>query len=299
VLSYEADGDALPDLLWSPPEGSGRATSVLPRAGGGLLVSGVVEDDPPPGWWTVAFDGGGAVSWSHFEGEEVPAGAFSGAFLLSADPVRVWADDETACGLFSLQLWSLDAATGEPLWDAKWPPPGDCSSFIPSQARLAGDRIVVAGHGNVPSVPASFDAIALSFDASSGAFQWARSHLGATIAIEVALASNDGSALVATTLFPPENPGPTPLWLSGWDRAGDLCATPVELPASRVNAVLRAPELPGTGGAALVLVGGAFNVVGTTADDLVVQRVLDPCAGIFTDGFESGDTDAWSTTGIS
>jgi hypothetical protein len=287
VLSYAADGEALPDLLWSPPEGDGRVTSILPRAGGGLLVAGLVENDPPPGWWVVALDAAGLPEWSRFEDGETVAGAFSGAFLLSADPVRVWADDETHCGLFSLRVWALDAATGAPLWDATWPTNGfpGCESFTPDSVVLEGDRIVAAGVGNVASLPASFDPIAVAFDAASGELAWARSYAGATTGIRAEVSSRGGSALMAATLFPQPNPGPTRLWLASWDRDGDVCAAPFEI-------------LPGRVGASFAVEPGAWLVVGSsfsssTGDDLVLQRAENPCAPLFADGFEAGDTSAW------
>ena len=169
VISFGADGAPLPDVVWSPPAGEARANSVLPRSGGGLLVAGQVENIAPPGWWTVALDAAGAEVWKHFDDGGTPAGVFSGAFLLSADPVRVFADDETFCGLFSLRLWALDAATGAPLWDATWPPNDSptCNSFILDSVILEGDRIVASGVGDVASVGASFAPLAATFDAAS------------------------------------------------------------------------------------------------------------------------------------
>lgn len=291
VVSYAANGDALPDLLWSPPEGTGKVTSILPRAGGGLLISGLVEDDPPPGWWTVALDAAGVEDWKHFENGETVAGAFSGAFLLSAEPVRVWADDETHCGLFSLRLWSLDAATGAALWDATWPTTGfpGCDSFTPDSVTLSGGRIVAAGVGNVASVSASFDPIVVSFDAATGGTEWERIFVGATTGIRAEVASVSGTALVASTLFPQPNPGPTPLWLSSWDRDGATCASPFEVLPARIQSSFATPS------GHWLLVGDAFSFSGTTADDLVIQRVNAPCGALFADGFESGDTQAWSS----
>ena len=230
VLSFTAEGDPLPDVVWSPPSGGGRATSLLPRTGGGLLVAGLTESLSPPGWWTVALDAAGAEVWKHFDDGGTPAGVFSGAFLLSADPVRVWADDETFCGLFSLRLWALDAATGAPLWDATWPPNGSpaCNSFIVDSVLLEGDRIVASGVGDVASVGASFDPLASTFDAATGAHQWTQVFSGATTGIRAEVASVGGSALLASTLFPDPNPGPTPLWLAAWDRDGDACGAPLE-----------------------------------------------------------------------
>jgi hypothetical protein len=291
VVSYAGNGDALPDILWSPPEGTGKVTSILPRAGGGLLISGVVEDDPPPGWWTVALDAAGAEEWKHFESGKAPAGAFSGAFLLSGDPVRVWADDETGCGLFSLRLWSLDAATGAPLWDATWPTTGfpGCDSFTPDSVTLSGGRIVAAGVGNVESVGASFDSIVVSFDAATGGTQWERVYTGATTGMRAEVASVSGTALVASTLFPQPNPGPTPLWLSSFDRDGAECVSPFEVLPARVRSSLATPS------GHWLLVGYAFSFEGATTDDLVLQRVDDPCGALFADGFESGDTTAWTS----
>lgn len=293
VLSFTAAGDPLPDIVWSPPAGDGRATSLLPRASGGLLVAGLVNLTPP-GWWTVALDAAGGEVWKHFDDGGTGAGIFTGAFLLSADPVRLWADDETLCGVFSLYLWALDAATGTPLWDATWPPNEvpNCNGFIPDSVALEGDRIVAAGVGNVPPVGASFDPIAVSFDAASGTHQWARVFAGATTGIRAEIASIDGGALVASTLFPSPNPGPTPLWLAAWDRDGGACGAPRALVPARVNAALTVPA--GGSTAAALLVGYGFNFLGATQEDLVVQRVDDPCAGLFRDGFESGGTGQWS-----
>lgn len=294
VLSFTEDGDPLPDVLWSPPTGTGSVTSILPRPGGGLLISGVVEDDSPPGWWTVAFDAAGTEVWSRFEDGGTPAGAFSGAFLLSADPVRAWADDETGCGLFSLRLWSLDAATGAPLWTATWPPAPGCATFTPDSVTLAGDRIVAAGVGNVPVLAASFDAVTAAFDAATGELAWTRVFAGATTGIRSEVVSVGGTALVATTLFPLPNPGPTPLWLASWDFAGDTCAAPVEIVPARVEASF---ALSGADGAGWLLVGDGFNFDGATTNDIILQRVADPCGTLFADGFETGDTAIWSLEG--
>lgn len=295
VLSFTADGDALPDIVWSLPAGDGRATSVLPRAGGGLLVAGMRENLIPLGWWTVALDAAGAEVWKTFDDGGTNAGIFTGAFLLSADPVRLWADDETLCGVFSLRLWSLDAATGAPLWDATWPPNDvpNCAGFTPDSVTLAGDRILAAGVGNVPGVGASFDPIALSFDVADGELQWARVFPGATSGIRAEVASPGGGALLASTLFPSPNPGPSPLWVAAWDRDGGSCGAPSQPLPARVNAALTLPAGGGTGAA--LLVGYGFNFVGATLEDLVVQRVDDPCAGLFRDGFEGGGTGQWSS----
>lgn len=289
VLSFAADGEPLPDLLWSPPGGDARATSVLPRAGGGLLVAGIVEEVAVPGWWVVALDTGGLPDWSRFEDGETVAGAFSGAFLLSADPVRVWADDETHCGLFSLRLWALDAAAGTPLWDATWPTDGfpGCESFTPDSVTLAGGRIVAAGSANVPASGASFDAVVVALDAATGGLEWVRVFAGATTAIRGEIASRDGGALLATTLFPNPNPGPTPLWFAGWDRGGTPCAPPLELLPARIQSSFALPDN------ALLLVGNAFSFGGGTSDDLIVQRIDNPCPALFADGFETGDPSAW------
>ena len=295
VLSFTAAGDPLPDVVWSPPTAEGRATSVLPRAGGGLLVAGLSETLSPPGWWTVALDAAGAEVWKRFDDGGTVAGIFTGAFLLSADPVRLWADDETHCGVFSLRLWALDAATGAPLWGATWPPNDvpNCDSFTPDGVTLDGDRILGSGVGHVAGVGASFDSIAVSFDAANGALQWARVFAGATTGIRAEVAAIDGGALVASTLFPDPNPGPTPLWLAAWDRDGGACGAPRSLVPARVNAALTVPA--GGGTAAALLVGYGFNVLGATQEDLVVQRVDDPCAGLFRDGFEGGGTGQWSS----
>lgn len=289
VLSWTAAGDPLPDRLWSPPSGEAVATAVVPRPGGGLLVTGRV-DLVVPAWWTVALDAAGAEDWSWFEDGGTDAGTFSGAFPLSADPQRVtvWADDETGCGLFSLRLWSLDAATGAPLWDATWPPPGGCTSFIPDVVSLSGDRIIASGATTHLGSPSSPDAAAIAFDAATGITLWERSHHRDTNAIRADLASFDGTALVASTLFPPVNPGPTPLWLSPWDRNGDACAEPFEL-------------LPASVAASFADAAGRWLIVGSasagvTGIDLVVQRVEDPCRALFADGFESASTQAWSAT---
>lgn len=294
VLSFSADGEALPDIVWSLPAGAGRATSVLPRPGGGLLVAGPRENFIPLGWWTVALDAAGAEVWKTFDDGGTNAGIFTGAFLLSADPVRLWADDETLCGVFSLRLWSLDAATGAPLWDATWPPNDvpNCHGFTPDGVILEGDRIFASGVGNVAPVGASFDPIALSFDAADGTHQWARVLAGATSGIRGEVAAIGGGALLASTLFPNPNPGPTPLWVSAWDRDGGSCDAPSQLLSARVNAALTVPANGGTGAA--LLVGYGFNFAGASQEDLVVQRLDDPCAGLFRDSFESGGTTLWS-----
>lgn len=294
VLSFSAAGDPLPDVVWSLPAGEGRATSVLPRPGGGLLVAGMRENVIPVGWWTVALDAAGAEVWKTFDDGGTTAGIFTGAFLLSADPVRLWADDETLCGVFSLRLWSLDSETGAPLWNATWPPNGvpNCDSFTPDSVVLVGDRILAAGVGNVAGVGASFDPITLSFDAENGAHQWARTFAGATTGIRAEVASPGGGALLASTLFPSPNPGPTPLWAAAWSRDGASCGAPRELLAARVNAALPVTATGST--SAALLVGYGFNFLGSSLEDLIVQRLEDPCAGLFLDGFESGGTGQWS-----
>lgn len=294
VLSFSATGDPLPDVLWPLPAGDGRATSLLPRAGGGLLVAGLMDNVAPPGWWTVALDSAGAEVWSTFDNGGTLAGIFTGAFLLSADPVRLWADDETHCGLFSLRLWALDAATGASLWDTTWPPNDvpNCDSFTPDSVVLAGDRILAAGVGNVAGVGASFDPIALSFDAGDGAHQWAQTFSGATTGIRAEVASPGGGVLLASTLFPSPNPGPTPLWATASSRDGASCGAPRELISARVNAALPVAATGGT--PAALLVGYGFNFLGSSLEDLIVQRLEDPCAGLFLDGFESGGTGQWS-----
>lgn len=286
VISFTATGDPLADVVWSPPTAGGRATSLLPRAGGGLLIAGLTENRSPPGWWTVALDAAGAEVWTHFDDGGTAAGLFTGAFLLSADPVRLWADDETLCGLFSLRLWALDATSGEPLWDATWPPNTvpNCHSFTPDAVTLEGDRIVAAGVGNVASIGASFDPISVSFDAASGAHQWARVFAGDSVGIRAEVASIGGGALLASTHFPNPNGGPTPLWVTAWDRQGANCDAPRQLLPARVNAAVALP--PANGTAAALLVGYGFNLAGATLEDVAVQRIDDPCAGRFRDGFE-------------
>ncbi|MEO7793956.1 MAG: PQQ-binding-like beta-propeller repeat protein [Thermoanaerobaculia bacterium] len=292
VLSFAPNGEPLPDIVWSPPAGEGGATSLLPRPGGSLLVAGIVENVSPPGWWIVALDAKGGVDWSRFEDGETQAGAFSGAFLLSADPVRVWADDETMCGNFSLRVWSLDAKSGAPLWASTWPTGGspECESFTPESVTIAGGRILASGIAKVPASGASFDPTAVSIDAATGELQWARVFDGATTGLRTAIASPDGSALLASSLFPNPSPGPTPLWLASWDRDGAACAPPLELLPARIQSSFALPD------EGLLLVGKVFSGVGGTADDLVLQRVDNPCAALFVDGFEAGDTLAWSAS---
>lgn len=290
VISFTANGDLLADVVWSPPTAGGRATSLLPRAGGGLLVAGLTENLSPPGWWTVALDAAGNEVWKQFEDGGTTAGLFSGAFLLSADPVRLWADDETRCGLFSLRLWALDATSGVPLWGATWPPNDvpNCHSFTPDAVTLDGDRIVAAGVGNVPSVGAAFDPIAVSFDAASGTNEWASVFAGQATGIRAEITLTGGGAVLASTHFPNPNGGPTPLWVSAWDREGASCGAPRELLPARVSAAITLPPSQGTAGA--LLVGYGFNRAGATLEDIVVQRIVDPCAGRFRDGFESVGT---------
>ena len=289
VLSWTAAGDPLPDRIWSPPAGEATATAVAPRPSGGLLVTGSVELTVP-GWWTVALDDAGVEDWSRFEDGGTNAGIFSGAFPLVVDAQRVtvWADDETACGLFSLRLWSLDAATGAPLWDATWPEPSGCEYFIPDVVRLAGDRIVASGATSFFAGPSNPDTAALSFEAATGLPVWARNFHGDTSTIRADVASFAGSALVASTLFPSPNPGPSWLWLSAWNREGVACGAPFELLPARVAASF-------TDAAGRWLVVGAASSL-ATADDVVVQLVSDPCRALFADGFESGDLGAWSSS---
>jgi hypothetical protein len=294
VISFTAAGDPLADVIWSLPTANGRATSLLPRTGGGLLVAGLTENLSPPGWWTVALDAAGTEVWKRFDDGGTAAGLFSGAFLFSADPVRLWADDETLCGLFSLRLWALDATTGAPLWDATWPPNDvpNCQSFTPDSVTLEGDRIVAAGVGNVASVGASFNPISVSVDAASGTHEWARVFAGASTGIRAEIASIGGGAILASTHFPGPNGGPTPLWVTAWDREGANCGAPRQLLPARVNAAVALSPSDGTAGA--LLVGYGFNLAGASQDDLAVQRIDDPCAGYFRDGFESGGSGQWS-----
>ncbi len=283
AVSFSASGDPLPDRIWSPPSGTAQASSVLPRPDGGLLISGSADVSPsPPGWWTVALDAAGAEVWSRFEDGDTASGVFSGAFLLSSDPVRVWADDETTCGLFSLRLWSFDATTGTPLWEATWPAvdtTNPCRSMTPRSAMLVGNRIVASGISNVFSPTSAFDSVALSFDATTGALAWARSFVGATGALSNNVASTDGGALLATSLFPVPNPGPSPLWLTAWDSEGVACSEPTALLPARVLTTLATAD---TG---WIVVGSSFNSI--TADDVIVQRTDNPCLVRFVDGFES------------
>ncbi len=132
----------------------------------------------------------------------------------------------------------------------------------------------------------------MNLDAATGAVQWARAFVGATTGIRGEVASIGGGALLASTLFPSPNPGPTPLWLAAWDRNGAACGAPVELLPARVSAALPVPSSGGVAGG--LLVGYGFNFAGASLEDLVVQRVDDPCAGLFRDGFESGGTGQWS-----
>ncbi len=289
VISFRANGDPLPDLLWSLPDGAGRATSLLPRSDGGLLVAGLVENVAVPGWWTVAFDASGAETWRRFESGAVIAGAFSGAFLLSADPVRLWATDENGCGIFSLELWALDAVSGTPLWNATWPTDGfpGCESFVPDAVTLAGGRLVASGVADTATPEASFQPVAVSFDAQTGALGWARVLTEGHAGVRTALSSVGGTALLASTLFPLPDPGPEPLWLAAWDRDGAACALPFEVLPMLVEASFVQPD-----GSWLLV--GYFNSLGPTRDDVVVQHWVDPCPALFVDGFESGDPSAWT-----
>ncbi len=287
VLGWDGGGDPLPDRVWSPPEGEARATSVLSRPGGGLLVAGTLFEVASPGWWVVALDAAGAEDWSRFEDGDTDAGIFSGAFLLDADPVRLWADDETPCGLFSLRLWALDPDAGSPLWARTWPAPAGCSSFEPDSVRFEGDRLLASGATNHFPGTGGSAAVALAFDAATGAPLWERIFDGATTTIRADLASVDGSALLATTLFPPSQPGATPVWTAAWSRDGVECGPPQQLLPS-MRAVTTVAD-----GAGWYVVGYASP--GSTLDDVVVHRAAAACDTLFSDGFESGDTSTWST----
>lgn len=298
VVGYDAVGDPLPDWTWTPPNGPGGASTVRPLLDGGLYVGGSSDGDfgpdgEAPGWWIVATDEFGSELWSHFEDGDTPAGNFSNAFLLESansgegatDAVIAWADDETAHGVFSLRLWSLDPDTGDELWAATWPPPG-LFSFTPQSVVVSDDRVVASGFtdafGNFG------DAVAISFDAATGDVVWERIFSGGTRAIETAVVTDNGSALLATSLFPSPNPGPTRVWTSTWNRAGDACSPPQEiLPARIVGAVRAGPDL-------WLIAGNGSEM--DTLNDVVVQQLADPCTFIFANGFESGDTTGWSSS---
>jgi hypothetical protein len=255
---------------------------VLPRADGGLLISGSASLLPaPPGWWTVALDAEGGEVWRHFSQGAFAAGVFSGAFLLSSDPVRLWANDETECGVFSLLLWSIDAITGDPLWTATWPPqdsPVPCRSMTPHSVVLAGDRVIAGGKSNVHPLD-SEKSVALSFDAVTGASLWARAFDDSTASVvQGQAAATEDKVLLATSLF--HQPGEdAPLKLSTWYSDGTTCVEATPLQTARVIAVLP------TADAGVILVGSRFSA--STANDLIVQRTDVPCQWRFADGFES------------
>lgn len=282
VLSFAADGTPLPDLTWSPPQGDGSASSVLPRPTGGLLVAGTV-DTSPPGWWIVAFDAAGVEQWRRFEDGGTAAGVFSAAFLLQADPVLAWAGDETTCGLFSLRLWSLAAADGAPRWARTWPETGAppaCDSFQPRTTVLADGAVIAAGQGDAPTGGSGFDAVVVRFDAAGGAPLWARAYTGATTTLESLAAPTAAGVVLAASLFPPVNPGPVPQWAATWDTIGAPCAPPRRLADARGVALV-------PGADTVYAVGyAAGRVTQASGDDVLVQRVDDPCAGRFGDGFE-------------
>lgn len=295
VVSFGANGEALPELRWSPPAGTGRANSLLLRPGGGLLLAGTIQDSPPPGWWVVAFDAKGTELWRHFESGAAPAGAFGGAVLLSTDPVRLWAVDETACGIFSLLLWALDAATGAPIWDTTWPPPGDCDSFTPYTVALAGDRIFAGGLGDVDDIDATqLDPIALAVNATNGEVDWARTVASPSFGIDSALVVGEDGILLASSHFPPGGFGTAPLSIAAWSLAGRACVIPSQPLPARVPFALAQPATGGGAAIHRLLVGGTYDP--STAEDVLVQRVVDACSTLFADGFDSGGTRAWSLT---
>ncbi len=275
VVGYDIAGTAIPEWSWAPPAGIGSATAVQARTGGGFFVAGTFHDGAtPPGWWTVAVDGSGGELWRHFDDGDTGADLFSGAKFLATedDSLIACAIDETACGVFSLRLWSLNPTDGTERWSRSWPPPGDCSSFVPHSVVASGDRIIATGGSTALSNTV------LSFDNADGALLWQREFSGSTSVVNSAVSSRDGSALVATSLFPNPNPGPLPLWAAAWDRSGTACGEPQELLPARVTASVR-----GRGNRWLI-VGYGFS--SETLEDIVVQAVRSPCGLLFGDGFE-------------
>jgi outer membrane protein assembly factor BamB len=284
VVTFDDVGTAQPDFLWNLPSGTGGATSLRQRPGGGFYVAGTFDGTPEaPGWWTLAVDAAGTVLWSHFDDGDTGAGIFSGAFLLDGDEdeLLAWANDETLFGVFSVRIWSLDPADGMELWSSSWPPAGT-DSFDAHSVVVSGDRAIVAGSAFGPTIKTS----ALSFDLADGDLVWQREFQGATSTTSTALSSLAGSALVASTLFPPVNPGPSPLWASAWNRDGAPCSAAEELLPARVVASLH------DGSGSWYVVGTAFS--SDTLEDVLIQRLQDPCSVLFADGFESGDLNAWS-----
>jgi hypothetical protein len=72
------------------------------------------------------------------------------------------------------------------------------------------------------------------------------------------------------------------MWLSTWDRSGAPCAAPQRLVDGRVVDTLAA----GADQALVVGYGQGLSSAGS-ASDVLVQRVDDPCAGHFGNGFEA------------
>jgi hypothetical protein len=280
ALSYTSSGEPLADRLWPPATGSGSATSLMPREGGGILLSGVGFKDGssnfPVRWWTVALDANGNEIWHHVQETGTHGSAFGGSHLLSADPVRVWADGENDRGVDSLLLWSINATTGDPLWVSRWPVqvnPVNGDRLKPQSVAITDDRILVSGLGQLGSSTIDSDVLMLSFDATDGSLVWLRSPVDQTHSIATAVSTFAGATMLAISQFPQPNPGTSRLWTAAWNRDGVECAPPIEVLPSRIIE-------------SLATASGDRILVGSESGDIVVQSVADPCRVIFRDGFD-------------
>ena len=123
---------------------------------------------------------------------------------------------------------------------------------------------------------------------TTGNLVWERTFGDASTSLASAVTGTGGSALLATSMFPVPNPGPIPSWRSAWDGSGMECGPPQALLPARVTTATL-----GSLGNWLVVGWHHHHQSGA---DLVIQRLDDPCAGLFADDFETGDLSRWSTT---
>lgn len=289
ALGYTDTGTELPDIRWTPPTPSAastlRASSVLPRPGGGVLLAGIVfpivqGPTAVPVWWTVALDAGGNEVWRNVSDGGTQHDAFSGAHLLSADPVILWANDETACGVFSLHLWSLHPQSGQALWARTWPletAAPDCKGFIsgfsPDEVRIDGASIVAGG------LVAENIAQVFAADADTGLPRWHATQGSQMIATRLALGPDD--IMLLSSQFPPGGSGAPPLIASAWRSHGVQCQSPQQVAGANMRLLAAWADNQGR----RFLVGTRWSAA--TFEDVVVHMDAGlGCGPLFKDGFE-------------